>query len=143
MRLPRGLRNNNPGNLRVNPANNWRGKLTGSAKKDKAFEEFVSMAYGYRALMVNAYTLITRDGYDTIESFIEAWAPPKENDTEAYIRAVCRKLGADRRSKINYQDREYMIALASAISEVENAPYKAVRSDVEAGWEMYRQDRLQ
>ena len=46
MSLPRGLRNNNPGNIR-NSSTVWVGEITPS--KDKSFKQFKSMAYGYRA----------------------------------------------------------------------------------------------
>ena len=48
---PRGLRNNNPGNIRNSDATDWKGEVKPSQKKDNAFEEFGTMAHGYRALI--------------------------------------------------------------------------------------------
>lgn len=38
--LPRGLRNNNPGNIRYSDATDWQGEVPASKKQDNAFEEF-------------------------------------------------------------------------------------------------------
>lgn len=45
--LPRGLRNNNPGNIRLSTTK-WQGEVKGP---DPVFCTFRSMPYGYRALM--------------------------------------------------------------------------------------------
>ena len=48
---PRGLRNNNPGNIRNSDATDWQGEIPASKKQDNSFEEFEDMAHGYRALI--------------------------------------------------------------------------------------------
>ena len=57
----RGLRNNNPGNIRMSDTT-WQGKISKEFNTDtnKAFEQFESLEYGLRALMKNAYTWIQR-----------------------------------------------------------------------------------
>ena len=45
--LPRGLRNNNPGNIRRN-SDVFQGEINPS--RDKEFKQFKNMAYGYRAM---------------------------------------------------------------------------------------------
>ena len=50
MALTRGLRNNNPLNIRK--GNDWQGETKGS---DPSFETFQSMAYGYRAAIKILY----------------------------------------------------------------------------------------
>ncbi len=45
---PRGLRNNNPGNIRNSDATDWQGEIPASKKQDNSFEEFEDMAHGYR-----------------------------------------------------------------------------------------------
>lgn len=74
---------NNPLNIRFSPRNQWQGQ-TGSYK---GFCVFKSEAYGIRA----AYKLLVKyieNGYNTIRKIIERWAPPRENDTENYIKFV-------------------------------------------------------
>ena len=46
----RGIRNNNPGNIRNSDAIDWKGEVNSKDKKDKAFEEFKTMPDGIRAM---------------------------------------------------------------------------------------------
>ena len=48
---PRGIRNNNPGNIRNSEANEWQGEVAAKRKRDEDFEEFEDMAHGVRAMM--------------------------------------------------------------------------------------------
>lgn len=141
--MSRGIRNNNPGNIRVSP-NNWKGKIVGAQKKDREFEEFMSMAYGYRALLKNVRTYIRRDGINTIRGIITRWAPPEDkNNTEGYIQAVCKHMGVspgymikeDPKDKDGQKFRADMIKLAAAISRVENG-VEPNMADIEAGWKL-------
>ena len=88
---PRGIRNNNPLNIR-HSADQWQGAR--EEQKDKSFVQFKSMAYGYRAAwktLQSYYNRFCEQGKAfTIKNIIGRWAPPKENDTEAYIRSVMR-----------------------------------------------------
>ena len=64
---------------------------------DKEFEEFTSMAFGYRAgwKLMETYRLrLMQAGKSyTLENIIHRWAPPEDgNDTTAYIRTVIRLL---------------------------------------------------
>lgn len=127
-KLPRGLRNNNPGNIRKSH-NRWKGKIDGS---DPAFETFVDMAHGYRALMVNLRTYMQRDGLNTIEKIISKWAPPCENNTRGYIARVSKATGIPADKELP-PTRNILTALAAAISEVENG-VPAVWKEIEAGW---------
>lgn len=131
----RGIRNNNPGNIRIS-ANPWRGKITGAKKRDKVFEEFQSIEYGYRALLKNLKTYIDRDRVNTIRAIITKWAPPEDrNDTEAYIRAVCQRMGVAAGYRIISTNKEDMIKLAAAITRVENG-VDADMTALEKGWEL-------
>ena len=98
VKLPRGLRNNNPLNIRITPAqrNGFKDRWLGMCKEqtDKAFCQFTEMKYGWRA----AFLLLTRNYYHvhhlyTPKDIIMRWAPPSENNTEAYIKFVCDKAG--------------------------------------------------
>ena len=96
MRMPRGIRNSNPGNIERN-ATRWQGMA--AQQSDARFITFSAPEWGIRAI---ARTLITyqdkrraRDGsrIDSVREIIERWAPPSENDTAAYSRAVASALG--------------------------------------------------
>jgi hypothetical protein len=85
----RGLRNNNPGNIRKS-ATNWQGQAP--AQTDSAFVQFVSPEYGIRALAKILTSYMGR-GLNTIASIISTYAPASENDTAAYINAVSAQTG--------------------------------------------------
>jgi hypothetical protein len=89
--LPRGLRNNNPGNLRVLPGGQkWLGEID---PDPDGFSRFSDIAYGLRAMITDLAGDIMRDGRNTIRKLIYAYAPPSENDTEAYINSLAAYTG--------------------------------------------------
>ena len=83
--LPRGLRNNNPGNIRISPTR-YKGEIVPSS--DRAFKQFKSRGWGYRAIFVLLESYHKR-GIRTIRQIISRYAPSFENDTEKYISSVC------------------------------------------------------
>ena len=89
MKQSRGIRNNNPLNIRLS-ADKWQGMR--EEQTDKAFVQFKSMAYGYRAawIILQSYynRFYVRSKPFTVRNIISRWAPSKENDTESYIRSV-------------------------------------------------------
>ena len=87
---PRGIRNNNPLNIRLS-SDKWQGQRppSTSPEGEKAFCQFESMAYGWRAAFrLLCHTYYGKYKLKTIRALITRWAPPKENNTEAYIRRV-------------------------------------------------------
>ena len=83
--MSRGLSNCNPGNIRQSKVR-YKGEVQPS--RDPAFKQFESLAWGYRAVFVLLHTYRVRHGLRTVRGMISRWAPPVENHTEAYIRAV-------------------------------------------------------
>ncbi len=130
----RGLRNNNPGNIRVSTTA-WQGEVEEFEKKDSIFEEFKDMAHGYRALLKLLQNYRKLYGLQTITEIIGRWAPPIENNTAGYISRVCKEMGVDASYVPNINDKEVMCSLAAAISQVENG-VPAVMLDIEAGWNL-------
>jgi hypothetical protein len=92
--MKRGIRNNNPLNIH-HSADRWQGAR--KEQTDQSFVQFESMAYGYRAAWKTLDTyykrLKERKKHFTVENIIARWAPPTENDTQAYIRQVLRLSG--------------------------------------------------
>jgi hypothetical protein len=122
----RGLRNNNPLNIRKN-SEQFQGEIKG---KDKSFKTFSSMPYGYRAAFVTLATYLSRE-WNTIEKIITKWAPPTENDTESYISSVERWSGVPRNKELTARDgSEYMLIVAamSFVENGQNADISAVQS---------------
>lgn len=133
--IPRGLRNNNPGNIRNSQRTDWQGEVDESAKNDNSFEEFETIAYGYRALIKLLQNYRKIHGCQTIADFISRWAPHEENNTNGYIQAVCREMEVPSTFVPDVDDKDTMCAFAAAISLVENG-VPAVMSDIEEGWKL-------
>ena len=90
--LPKGIRNNNPGNIRKS-ADDWEG--LSSRRDDGEFFIFTNPFWGLRALARILTNYRKRHNIDTIRGVIERYAPGTENDTEAYIAAVEKSTGVD------------------------------------------------
>ena len=115
--LPRGLRNNNPLNIRVS-STPWQGKI--AENTDGAFEQFISIEYGLRAGLVNIRTYIKRDRLDTISVIIPKWAPALDgNDVRAYVRLVSDKSGVQATKRLSYNDRYELCRIVWAMAWVE------------------------
>lgn len=113
--LPRGLRNNNPLNIRI--GNTWLGEREHPA--DGEFEEFVTLAYGLRAAFIILRRYIRRYHLNTIRLIVERWAPKNENETEKYIQFVCKDTGLMPNTEIQYEDKNTMCKLVGAMAFIE------------------------
>lgn len=109
--LPRGIRNNNPLNIRV--GSKWKGEVENPTDRD--FEQFTSMLYGLRAGFIILRRYIERYHIDTIQEIISRWAPASENATHEYISRVCERVGISAHEKISFGDRKTMVALVDAM----------------------------
>lgn len=129
---PRGYRNNNPGNIRIN-GDKFQGEVIPS--RDKEFKQFESMAYGYRAIFKILRNYQRNYSLDTIRKMISRWAPESENNTLAYVMTVSSRSGISPDEPVSADNREMMIRIVAAMSYVENG-VEADMSDVIAGWEL-------
>lgn len=129
---PRGYRNNNPGNVRIN-GDKFQGEVIPS--QDKEFKQFESMAYGYRAIFKILRNYQVNYKLNTIRQMISRWAPENENDTANYISFVSERSGIPADDPIRTDNREMMIRIVAAMSKVENGQ-EAEMSDVIMGWEL-------
>ena len=119
-KLPRGIRNNNPLNIRK--GNNWQGEVANPT--DKEFEQFVSMQMGIRAGFKILKNYMTGYGGRTkaltnVHDIIHRWAPPNENNCKAYIDSVCRFSGLHEYERLQFSDRNKMLALVDGMIRVE------------------------
>ncbi len=133
----RGLRNNNPLNIRHN-AEHFQGEIKG---RDKSFKTFTSLPFGYRAGIVILGTYLSR-GLNTIEKIITKWAPPAENDTESYISNVERWSGIPRNKQLTAIDGSDYILIVAAMSFVENGRNADI-SAVQAGFKLQTKIKIQ
>ena len=140
--MKRGIRNNNPLNIR-HSADQWQG--ASETQTDKSFVQFKTMAYGYRAAWRILQTYYERfhaqSRVFTVRNIISRWAPPKENDPEAYIRTVLQLTGIGGKENLlppdNVDSYDRLAKLVSAMTCVEcGIPIQRV--DNEAIFQGYR-----
>jgi hypothetical protein len=119
-KTPRGIRNNNPGNLERNGIE-WLGMS--EHQNDARFIVFDSPVFGIRALARLLKTYESKHLLDTVEGIISRYAPSNENNTTAYINHVARAIGVDAKERINVED--HLTGLIKAITKHENGqqPY--------------------
>lgn len=130
---PRGIRNNNPLNIRLSK-DKWVGRV--ALQSDPSFVQFVSMAYGCRAAFIILKRYIRKYGCDTIRKIITRWAPANENNTEAYIKRVSQDMMNDPDDSLSYNDQDRMVRLMMAMSKVENGGNYLNETDVRLGYEL-------
>lgn len=123
-KAPRGIRNNNPGNLQQSDVQ-WEGK---TASTDPRYESFATPEAGIRALALNAQHL-QANGAQTVTDLISKWAPASENGqakTQAYIGAVAQAMGVSPTDNVNLQDPATLTAFTNAVIAHENGanPYR-------------------
>lgn len=121
-RDPRGIRNNNPGNL------NYVGQA-GATKEggpNGRFAVFQTAEEGLQAL-ANQLRRYGSRGINSVRAIISKFAPPSENNTQAYINSVSKGLGIGSDSALDLNDPRVLQSLMGAIIKVENGknPYSA------------------
>lgn len=140
MTIPRGVRNNNPGNIDFNPRNAWQGQLgLEVGVPEPRFARFDTPVNGIRALGKLLINYRGKDGMpgvggkgiDTVLETINRWAPANENDTKAYAAAVAKRLGVGITDPINIKNLATLRGLVISIIIHENGgnPYDAAVID--------------
>ncbi|WP_118984386.1 structural protein [Photorhabdus sp. CRCIA-P01] len=121
--MSRGIRNNNPGNIRW--GDDWQGLVPQSHRTDKSFCQFVSPEYGIRAIVKVIRNYNRKYGINTVSGIISRWAPSNENNTDAYINRVCKDMGTTGAQVVDVFNQIFMTKLIKAIITVENGsqPY--------------------
>ena len=130
-KLPRGIRNNNPLNIRV--GNNWFGEV--AKPTDTTFEQFTDMRFGVRAAFIILKRYINRYKLNTIEKIVERWAPSNENNTQRYIDMVSQLAAIKPTEAIRYEHKERMVRLVDAMIRVE-CGQPVERRIIEKGYEL-------
>jgi len=120
----RGIRNNNPGNIRW--GDEWKGLVPEAQRTDKSFCQFKAPEFGIRAMIIILRNYQRKHGLKTITGIIKRWAPPNENDTQAYIRSVALATETDADKPIDLTDSRKLFPLLQAIIKHENGtqPYE-------------------
>lgn len=120
--MTRGIENKNPGNLRKSK-DKWQG--LSEEQKDKSFFQFKTPEYGIRALSRTLINYQDKYGLKNIDGIISRWAPPNENNTSAYIKAVSNYTGKHKFDLLDMHTYGDNRALVEAIIYHENGsqPY--------------------
>lgn len=132
-KMSRGYRNNNPCNIRCS-VEKWQGEIVPS--QDKAFKQFETMAFGFRATFKLLHNYNTKFGCKTLEQMINRFAPPIENNVNAYVTHVANASRVDPTSQLNTRNKDIMTSIVSAMALHENgkAPNQ---KDVLEGWDLF------
>lgn len=133
--LVRGLRNNNPGNLKqTKPRQGWVGSVDNPS--DPIFEEFERYVYGVRA-MTKLIRNKVNAGYNTPRKLIYNWAPPSDNNpTDDYVYHVATTAAIGINDTINPNDKELIKAIAIAIEGQENGMVVMTDDDFDHAWSL-------
>jgi len=118
--LPRGIRNNNPGNIE-HGKDLWQG-LAGT---DGRFAKFTDVKWGIRAMARLLVNYQKKHELETIQDMIHRWAPPVENHTDSYVDVVATAVGVDALEKVDATRENVMLPMIRAMITVENGqcPY--------------------
>ena len=119
----RGIRNNNPGNIEIGDP--WQGRASAKdllphQEGEDRFVVFKSPEFGIRAMTVLLQTYRVKHGLTSIRGIINRWAPPEENDTEAYIESVSEFTGIDPDKRLDTSSANVLNPLVTAIIRQEN-----------------------
>lgn len=118
--VARGIRNNNPGNIRANAEFGWLGQ---TGVDPEGFVIFSSPTLGIRALLITFHNYQVHHGLKTPVELINRWAPPSENDVSHYIGDVCARLGVSVFTPIDIQREAIPWASAIVLHECGTNPY--------------------
>lgn len=130
-KIPRGIRNNNPLNIRI--GNSWLGEVTNPT--DDEFEQFVHVCYGLRAGFILLKRYINRYRLNTIEKIISRWAPSNENNTRTYIDRVTKSMNISPDTPLLYEDKNTICNLVYEMVYVENGQHIKM-SEIVAAYRM-------
>lgn len=121
--IARGIRDNNPGNLR-DEGIPWNGLLSHDTDGYCIFD---TAHNGIRAMAKDLHTKWLR-GLDTLAKIIPVYAPPSENPTADYIADIAKWIGLEPDDTVDLSDIDELATIASAMMRQEDGtvPYSAV-----------------
>lgn len=107
---------NNPFNIRKCNRNKWLGKDTTNFSQ---FESFKNPEYGIRAGLRLLRNYANKHNKTSIRKIVEKYAPAHENDTELYIKNLCKFTKFEEDQKLNLNDMNTLLTLSEGISLLE------------------------
>jgi hypothetical protein len=126
---PRGLRNNNPGNIEDGP---FARSISGYAGSDGRFAKF-DTPEGGQAAMDRLLESYGKRGFNTPASIIGRWAPANDgNPVNNYSRYVAEGVGGDPTAQLDLSDPNIRRAVAERITQFENGQRQPAQQRVQA-----------
>lgn len=114
--MTHGERNNNPGNLRHGQP--WAGLC--KVQKDPDYCQFNTPRDGIRAMALCLLNYQRLHGLHNLRDLIARWAPPTENNTDAYLKDVCARTQLPALLPLDLDDPVQLTRLVRAIIWHEN-----------------------
>lgn len=125
---PRGIRNNNPGNIRIGSP--WKGLAKPDQRRkfqrnEKDFCVFIAPEWGIRAMARLLANYQNRHKLHTVSAMINRWAPPSENDTSNYVGFIAEEMNVLPNEGFAIRDYGRAYPMVHAIIKMENGqqPY--------------------
>ena len=82
--MPRGIRNNNPGNFKMSSAN-WQGKIPQVDNTDGTFQQYYYFPMGVRMMIKELKNNYINAGYNTLDSLLDRYDPPGNPNYKAFV----------------------------------------------------------
>lgn len=143
--IPRGIRNNNPGNIKTT-GNAWTGEVPleqntdfdcATRKVTRTFKQFKNYVYGVRAMLwLIRENYMKQKGLRTVRTIVNRYAPPSENITSAYVTSVAKALGVTPDTLLNPDDKLTMRRLLQAMAKHENGRDAITIAQFDQAWNM-------
>ena len=134
-KLPLGIRNNNPLNIRRVAGQQWKGSLPLREGRGGSFVQFSTLSFGLRAAFCILRTYRNKHHAVCIEDIITRWAPPTENDTHKYILDVCKLTGFGGKERLTENEWPQLVRAMAFIEsgcllspEIINQGYKLFKN---------------
>ena len=121
---PRGIRNNNPGNIRI--GDNWQGlakhhEKTEFQREETEFCVFVAPRWGIRAMAMVLTTYQRKHGLNRVSNMIARWAPKNDgNDPDSYASFVARHMGIAPDRSFDFTEYRFALPMVQAMIRLEN-----------------------
>jgi hypothetical protein len=116
--VPRGIRNNNPGNVKALPNGQmWQGQ-TGVDEMGHAI--FANPTDGVHATLTNLQTYANKHGINTVAGIAQRWKG--QGDASGYTQYLAKQVGVKPGDKIDLNDPAILGKVAQGIFQFENGP---------------------
>lgn len=116
-KLPRGIRNRNPLNIKYSPGNRWVGQ---AGRDGGGFVVFDTAEHGVRAAAKLLRTYMTKYGLTTIDAIAKRWSPDANGYSGAYAAAVSKFSGVAKDKPLSMSDPTTLAKVIAGMMGMEN-----------------------